>query len=168
MRKKTRERQSKDRWVSSVWANPPINQGSLPSKNSSANLLEILNDMVWWLWNDGLSCKKNHKSGRYALRDLLDPPSIKNVEVIGMNYRLWNSTESLSMNDYKFRLSQFALLHLLNPPSQDAGESFLDYSLWICKNCKMMIVYMKMTDLEFFTNGIILDWGKIFKTAPKN
>ena len=32
----------------------------------------------------------------------------------------------------------------------------------------MMIVYMKMTDLEFFTNGIILDWGKIFKTAPKN
>ena len=27
----------------------------------------------------------------------------------------------------------------------------------------MMIVYIKMTDLEFFTNGIILGWGKIFK-----
>ena len=31
----------------------------------------------------------------------------------------------------------------------------------------MMIVYIKMTGLEFFTNGIILGWGKFSRIHPK-
>ena len=64
-----------------------------------------------------------------------------------------------------FKSSQFALLHLLNPPSQDAGESFLDYSLWICKNYKMMIVYIffyiySLVNLVVFVRVLGTCYGK--------